>query len=58
MNEILMRLAAESLVFLELTGDELIDPDIAVRQGPWPHGLIRLAADVAHLHLRHVNGLC
>jgi hypothetical protein len=32
MNEILMRLAAESVAFLELTDDELIDPDIAVKQ--------------------------
>jgi hypothetical protein len=32
MNEILMRLVAESLAFLELTDDELIDPDIAVKQ--------------------------
>ena len=30
MNEILMRLVAENLAFLELTDDELIDPDIAV----------------------------
>lgn len=32
MNEILMRLVAENLAFLELTDEELIDPDIAVRQ--------------------------
>ena len=32
MNEILMRLVAESIAFLELTDDELIDPDVAVKQ--------------------------
>ncbi len=32
MNEILMRLVAESLAFLELTDADVIDPDVAVRQ--------------------------
>jgi hypothetical protein len=56
MNEILMRLVAESLAFLELTDDELIDPDIAVQQlESITDSLQKLSTDEREAFLRFVN---
>ena len=56
MNEILMRLVAESLAFLELTDDELVDPDIAVQQlESITDSLQKLSTDEREAFLRFVN---